>query len=116
MRRTTRAHDEALEERTMTQASMQKLVSDLKVLIDDAEALVRESAGQAGEKAAALRARMQQATADLKPRLARAEALLEERAKAAAENADSYVRANPWTAMEIAAGAGLLLGILAARR
>ncbi len=99
----------------MTQASTRKLVADLKVLIDDAEALARESAGQAGDKAAALRARMQQAAADLRPRLESAEAMLEERTKEAARNADSYVRAHPWTAMGIAASAGLLLGILTAR-
>ena len=100
----------------MTQASTQKLVADLKVLLEDAEALARETAGQTGEKAAALRLRMQQAAADLKPRLAYDEALLEERAKAAAGTADSYVRTNPWSAMGIAAGAALLVGILVGRR
>ena len=100
----------------MTQATTQKLVADLKVLLDDAEALARETAGQSGDKVAALRLRMQQAASDLKPRLAYAEAMLEERAKAAAGSADSYVRANPWSAMGIAAGAALLVGILVGRR
>lgn len=100
----------------MTQASTQKLVADLKVLLDDAEALARETAGQAGDKVAALQLRMQQSAADLKPRLAYAEALLEERTKAAAGSADSYVRTHPWNAMGIAAGAALLIGILVGRR
>ena len=33
-----------------------------------------------------------------------------------ADNADVYVRANPWTAVGIAAGASLVLGLLLSRR
>jgi ElaB/YqjD/DUF883 family membrane-anchored ribosome-binding protein len=36
--------------------------------------------------------------------------------RAAAEATEEYVRDNPWKALAIAAAAGLVLGILAARR
>ena len=38
------------------------------------------------------------------------------RAKEAARDADGYVREHPWQAVGIAAGVGLLLGILISRR
>jgi ElaB/YqjD/DUF883 family membrane-anchored ribosome-binding protein len=39
-----------------------------------------------------------------------------ERGKAAADATDAYVHENPWKAVGIAAGGGLLLGLLLARR
>ena len=37
-------------------------------------------------------------------------------AKAAVDTTDTYVRANPWTAVAVAAAAGALVGIIASRR
>lgn len=37
-------------------------------------------------------------------------------AKQYANAADEYVRANPWTALGVAGAAGLLIGVLLARR
>ena len=100
----------------MPTANTQKLVTDLRVLVTDAEDLVKATAAQTGEKIAEVRTRIQQAASDIKPRLARAEAVLEEKATAAVTGADDYVHTNPWTAVGIAAGVGFLVGILACRR
>ncbi len=100
----------------MTTAATQKLVTDLKVLVDDAEDLVKATAAQTGDKIVEVRNRIQQAASDIKPRLARAEALLEEKASSAVVCADHYVRASPWTAVGAAAFVGLLFGILLGRR
>lgn len=100
----------------MTTEATQKLVTDLKVLVDDAEDLVKATAAQTGDRIIEVRDRIQQAAADIKPRLARAEALLEEKASSAVACTDDYVRANPWTAVGTAAFAGVLLGILLGRR
>ncbi len=100
----------------MTSATTQKLVTDLRVLMDDADELVKATAAQTGDKIAEVRGRLQQAAFDIRPRLARIEGLLEEKAMSAAQSADQCVRDSPWTAVGVAAFAGFLIGILAGRR
>jgi hypothetical protein len=46
-----------LSENTMKQVTTDKLLEDLKVVVSDAEELLKATAGQAGEKVAAARAR-----------------------------------------------------------
>jgi len=94
----------------------QKLISDCKVLVTDAEELIKATASQSTEKIAEARTRMQQALLDLKPRLANAEAVLKDKARAAASAADDYVHDNPWAAMGAAAGIGIVIGLLIGRR
>ena len=53
---------------------------------------------------------------DAKLRLADAEAALVDKTKAAARATDDFVNDNPWQAVGIAAGIGLLLGIIIGRR
>jgi ElaB/YqjD/DUF883 family membrane-anchored ribosome-binding protein len=57
-------------------ASKDKLVSDMKIVIADAEEILRVTASQAGEKAVELRARIQDRLRDAKVRLQDAEAAL----------------------------------------
>ena len=96
--------------------SKQKLVADLKVVVADAEELLRATASQAGEKVSAARERIQASLATAKVKLTEAERALLEKSKLAAKAADEYVRENPWQAVGIAAVAGLVLGILISRR
>ena len=97
------------------EATREKLVSDLKVLIDDAEELLKATANQAGEKVATVRQRIEQSLDESKRSLAEAEDLLLDTGKEAAKAADVYVRENPWNAVGIAAGIGLVLGLLIRR-
>lgn len=94
----------------------QKLVSDMKVVVSDAEEILRATAGVAGEKMIDLRERIGERLRDAKLRIADAEAALVDRTKAAARATDDYVNENPWQAVGIAAGIGLLLGIIIGRR
>jgi ElaB/YqjD/DUF883 family membrane-anchored ribosome-binding protein len=96
--------------------SREKLVSDLKVVIGDAEELLRATANQAGEKIAEIRVKAEENLRNAKIRLARAEEAMLARTKAAARATDDYVRANPWRAVGIAAGAGFIVGLLVGRR
>lgn len=100
----------------MSQVNTEKLVEDLKVVIRDAEELLRATAGQAGEKFAEVRARAEESLLSAKSRLREVSGDLNARAHAAADSADTYVRTNPWAAIGIAAAAGLLLGALLTRR
>lgn len=100
----------------LTSSGKQKLVADMKNVVADAEEIVRATAGIAGEKIADLRERMSEHLYDAKQRLEEAEALVIDKTKAAARATDDYVNENPWQAVGIAAGIGLLLGIIIGRR
>ena len=99
-----------------TEVSKDKLVADLKVVVADAEELLRATASQAGEKAVAARERIQASLASAKVKLVEAERAALEKAKQAAKEADEYVHDHPWKAVGIAAAAGLVLGVLISRR
>ena len=96
--------------------SQEQLVSDIKSVISEAEEMLGATADQAGEKIANLRARIQERLRDAKVRLADAEEVLVAKTKAAARATDDYVHESPWTAVGIAAGVGLLVGLLIGRR
>src|SRR5918997_77564 len=93
-----------------------KLVQDMRVVISDAEELLRATANQAGEKIGVARERIQDSLHQAKVKLAEAEAVLLERAKQATRYTDDYVHENPWSAIGVAAAIGLLLGLLISRR
>jgi len=97
-------------------ASTDKLVSDMKVVISDAEELLRATASAAGEKVSAARARMEDSLRTAKVKVGQAQEVVVDSAKAAAQATDDYVHANPWRAVGIAAVAGLIVGVLIARR
>ena len=92
--------------------SAEKLAADLRLVISDAEALLRATVGQAGEAATAARAKMQESLESAKLKLGPLGEEVAEKARAA----DDYVRANPWQAVGIAALAGIALGLLISRR
>ena len=99
-----------------TDVTKDKLVADLKLVVADAEELLRATAAQAGEKAAVARERIQASLASAKEKLGEAERAALAKAKEAAKATDEYVHDNPWQAVGIAAGVGFLLGILIGRR
>lgn len=92
-----------------------KLLADFKVLIGDAEELLKATTNVAGEKAAVARGRIEHSLEEGKKSLAQAEDLLLGKSKEAAKAAEDYVRENPWSAVGMAAGIGLVLGILLRR-
>jgi ElaB/YqjD/DUF883 family membrane-anchored ribosome-binding protein len=93
-----------------------KFVADLKLVVADAEELLKITAGQAGEKVAAVRDKVQRGLEQTKAKLADLEGRAVEQTKAAARATDVYVHENPWKAVGIAAGAGVLFGLLISRR
>lgn len=101
---------------TTSDVNTQKLVADLRVVVADAEELLRASAGQAGEKIAVARERIQASLATARIKLSDAERALLERSKEAAHATDEYVHDHPWSAVGIAAGIGLVIGLLIGRR
>lgn len=97
-------------------ANKDKLVSDLKAVVTDAEEILRATAGAAGEKVGELRTKIEARLRDAKERLADAEAIIVDKAKATARATDDFVHDHPWKAVGIAASLGLALGVLIGRR
>ena len=96
--------------------SKEKLVQDLKIVISDAEDLLRATASTAGERVSAAREKVQDSLQRAKVKLAEAEDVIIDRSKQAARATDEYVRDNPWRAVGIAAGIGVIIGMLISRR
>ncbi|MDP2230854.1 YqjD family protein [Methylotenera sp.] len=94
----------------------EQLIADFKVVVADAEALIRATANQGGEAFATLRTRAEESLAVAKEKMAEAQDALIEKSKVAAKATDEYVHENPWTSVGVAAGVGLVIGLLIGRR
>ena len=81
------------------------LMDDLRAVLADAEELLRATAGDAAPKVQEVRARAEETLKHARERL-----------DSAGRELDTKVRENPWVAVGVAAGIGLLLGVLLARK
>ena len=93
-----------------------KLVEDLKVVMRDAEALIKATSAQTGEKIQEVRARAEESLRQARTRLTAVEDEAMQRAREVADATEEYVKENPWQSVGIAAGVGLLVGLLLSRR
>ncbi|MRD46557.1 DUF883 family protein [Caenimonas koreensis] len=100
----------------LTQSHKDKLMSDLKLVIADAEELLKLTAGNVGDKASEMRIRMQARMEQAKADLVDLQDMAVVRVRDAGRAADAYVQDNPWRAVGIAAGVGLVVGMLISRR
>jgi len=94
----------------------EKLATDLRLVIADAEALLRATVGETTESVAAARAKITQSLEAAKDGLGSLGEEAAEQARIAVRAADDYVRGNPWQAVGVAALAGIALGLLISRR
>lgn len=92
------------------------LVADLKTVMRDAEALIKATSTQTGEKIQEVRARAEESLRQARERVSVVEEEALKRAREVADATEEYVRENPWQSLGIAAGIGLVLGILLSRR
>lgn len=93
----------------------QKIIEDIKVLLNDSEELVRLSASLPGEGVDALRTRLRDHVDTARNALDAAQSGAQDRYRASVEGTERYTRENPWQALGIAAGIGFFIGILVAR-
>jgi ElaB/YqjD/DUF883 family membrane-anchored ribosome-binding protein len=100
----------------MSEPSTRKLMEDLRTVVADAEALLNATAHDASDKARDARQRATGSVEQARKRLEELEADLAARAKAAADDAGRYVKDNPWQSIGIAAGVGVVIGLILARR
>jgi ElaB/YqjD/DUF883 family membrane-anchored ribosome-binding protein len=100
----------------MTNVTREDLVSDVKVALNDVEAMLQQAATASGAQAQELRQRAESALRATQAKLREIQAAAKETAKAAAKSSNDWVHANPWTAVGIAAGVGVVVGLLIGRR
>jgi ElaB/YqjD/DUF883 family membrane-anchored ribosome-binding protein len=104
------------EDEMSSEVTRDKLVTDMKTVIADAEELLKATASHAGDKAAAARLKIQESIDVAKGKLTELGEVGVDKAKAAARATDDFVHDNPWQAVGIAAAAGVVLGLLISRR
>ena len=105
--------DQAMGEFNQTKA---KMVDDFKSIVNDADDLLQATAKVSGEGFNITRAKFAEKLKTAKASLADAEQMVVDKAKQAATATDDYVKGNPWTSVGIAAGVGILIGFLVAKR
>jgi ElaB/YqjD/DUF883 family membrane-anchored ribosome-binding protein len=98
------------------QVNKEKLVADLRQVISDAEELMRATAHQTDGKIAELRERIGENLRQARYKLVDAEEAIKAKTREVARATDDYVHENPWKAIGVAAGAGLIVGLLIGRR
>ncbi|MFO7550011.1 MAG: DUF883 family protein [Haliea sp.] len=100
---------------SMESASKQ-LTADFKAVVADAEALIAATANQGDEKLAEVRARAEESVKVAKATIAEMQTTMLVNAKQAADAVDVYVHDSPWQSMGIAAGCGLVVGLMLGHR
>lgn len=100
----------------VTTVTKEQLVSDMRVVVADLESMLKATANSADAEVRALGDRLRERLSLAKARLVDAEHALLAKGKEIARTTDDYVHENPWTSIGIAAGVGLLLGVVIGRR
>ncbi len=99
-----------------TWGSKDKLISELRTVISDAEEMLRMTADEAGDSAAGLRSRIKDRMNKAKDDLTHLQDAAMAKAQEVGDAADEFVHENPWKSIGIAAGIGLVVGMLVSRR
>src|ERR1700709_2509263 len=95
-----------------TEASTDKLVTDLKRVMHDSQDLLHSSAEVVGEKAQAMRERLAEAMDSAREACRK----LEAKAAAGAKATDKVIREHPYQSIGVAFGIGMLIGVLVTRK
>jgi ElaB/YqjD/DUF883 family membrane-anchored ribosome-binding protein len=93
-----------------------ELQLELQALIIDTEKLLHHAASLAGEHADELREQIKTSLERAKTALNNHSGEIREQSAAIRQASEAFVQSNPWPAVGIAAGLGLILGLLIGRR
>jgi len=93
-----------------------KLMEDIKQVINDAELLTKETAGDLNGRAKEVRDKLAVKIKDAKAQLADKEAVMREKALEGAKETDRVIRDHPYESLGIAFGVGILVGVLLNRK
>lgn len=93
-----------------------KLMDDMKAVINDAEAWLKDSTAHEAEDLIAIRKNFETTLQATKTDLLKLQNDMLAKTRLAAQAADTYVRTNPWAAVGVGAAVGLLFGLMASRK
>ena len=98
------------------QINSENLIGDFKALVADAEDLIKATASHNDGPLGEIRSKAMETLNSAKESLSSVEGTVTEKAKIVAERTDEFVHRNPWEAVGVAAGIGLLVGLFIRRR
>jgi ElaB/YqjD/DUF883 family membrane-anchored ribosome-binding protein len=97
-------------------SSVDDASADVKALVRDAQSVLTAAAALTGNKADELRERGMQMLDVALGKAGKVQDQAVVKGKELAHTADVYVKDNPWRTVAVAAGAGLLLGVILGRK
>jgi ElaB/YqjD/DUF883 family membrane-anchored ribosome-binding protein len=103
-------------ELSMSDTNKERFMSDIKTVLADAEDLLKQAAAATGERASELRESAMSRLKQAKEKAADAQVVVVERGRKAARATDDYVHEHPWASIGIAAGIGMVIGLLINRK
>ena len=92
-----------------------KLMQDLRSVVGDTEELISATAGETRERVAGARSQAQESLREARRQVAALQRDLVARTRAAGQSTDRYVHDHPWASIGLAAGTGLIVGLLMRR-
>jgi ElaB/YqjD/DUF883 family membrane-anchored ribosome-binding protein len=99
-----------------TNVGSERLMRDLKNIAGDSEALVKAAAGDARDAVTGVRTRAEESLRQVRANVGDLQKDVAARARAAAQTTSTYIHDKPWQSIGLAAGAGLIVGLLINRR
>jgi ElaB/YqjD/DUF883 family membrane-anchored ribosome-binding protein len=99
----------------MLENSLKTVRTDVKSLVRDAQQLFREATSSTGLKAEQLREKGMNLLDAAMTTAQDVQTVALQTSKEVADTADAFVHENPWRAVAISGGLGMLLGMLIAR-
>lgn len=100
----------------MLENNLKTVRTDLRSLLRDAQDLFREATSSTGMKADDLRERGLELLDSALVKAQDLQSVALDTSKEVVDTADSFVKDNPWRAVAISAGVGVLLGMMISRR
>ncbi|MDM8359385.1 DUF883 family protein [Pandoraea communis] len=100
----------------MVHTNKEKFMTDIKSVLADAEDLLKQAANTTGERASELSDKALTLLKQAKEKASDVQVVVVEKSKRAARATDDYVHDHPWQAVGIAAGIGVVIGLLLNRK
>lgn len=95
--------------------SKEKLLLDLKTVVEDAQALMKEAVDSSAESVAGVPAYLDDRLSAVKDHLQHVKGAMAAKAKHATATTDQYVRENPWRSIGFATAASVVISLLLVR-
>ncbi len=117
LRHTIRVNENKMKRGAMSESvNTAKLLEALHSVVRDAEALLQATSTQTGERIDAVRSRAEESLQQAKSSLSDLQDEAVQGVRDAAAATHDYIKKNPWQSLGLAAGLGLLVGLLLRRR